>query len=477
LVAGFGLSGASERPGFAWYFGGDAMINSWSISDYGDFGRARGVLEFLRNRQRDDGKIMHELTQSAALLDWSKYPYGYYHGETTPLFLFSAAEYVSRSGDMEFLKQSWPALERAYRFCTGVLDGDGLMSNRKAGTAAVETGALSGRVDKDVYLQGTWLAGLDGYRRLAEMHGGRAKEGRDAEARLEKARAALLKWVVPGKGWLSFGRLTDGSMYEAQSSWQALALAYGGLDAEAASTAAASLIRPELTTGWGTRLFATDSPNYDPLGYNDGSVWPFVTGFVISAEFRHHQAEAGLRHLYGVAGTTGWPGAGYVAEYMSGDRAQVLPRAVPHQLFSSSSIVRGAVSGLLGLEGDAPKRTVRVAPHIPAEWGLVRFSNYRVGESVVSGEIENGETFTRVKVTVTGPPLDIVVSPAFPSGTKLNELRGNDLNPQAMESGLDVHMPVLVRETDMAEVTYDVVRGEGKRIELRLPEIGDRGPR
>jgi hypothetical protein len=273
LVAGFGLSGPSERPGFAWYFGGDAMINSWSIADYGDFGRARGVLEFLRNRQRDDGKIMHELTQSAALLDWSKYPYGYYHGETTPLFLFSAAEYVSRSGDMEFLKQSWPALDRAYRFCMGVLDGDGLMSNRKAGTAAVETGALSGRVDKDVYLQGAWLAGLDGYRRLAEMSG-RAKEVRDAEARLEKARAALLKWVASGKGWLSFGRLTDGSMYDAQSSWQALALAYGGLDAEAASTAAASLIRPELTTGWGTRLFATDSPNYDPLGYNDGSVWP-----------------------------------------------------------------------------------------------------------------------------------------------------------------------------------------------------------
>lgn len=476
LVAGFGPSGASERPGFAWYFGGDAFMNSWSIVDYGDFPRARAVLEFLRNRQRDDGKMMHELTQSAALLDWSKYPYGYYHGDTTPLFLFSAAEYVSRSGDLEFLKQSWTALERAYRFCAGALDADGLMSNKKAGTAAVETGALSGRVEKDVYLQGAWLAGLDGYRRLAEMSG-RAKEARDAEARLAKARAALAKWVAPGKGWLSFGRLTDGSMYEAQSSWQALALAYGGLDAEVASKAAATLNRPQLSTGWGTRLFATDSPNYDPLGYNDGSVWPFVTGFVISAEFKHHLAEAGLRHLYGVAGTTGWPGAGFIAEYMSGDRAQVLPRAVPHQLFSSSSIVRGTICGLLGLEGDAAKRTVRVAPHIPMEWSLVKFSNYRVGESVVSGEIENWESFTRVKVTVAGPPLDVVISPAFPPGTKLNELRGNDLNPDAMEVGLDVHMPVLVRETASAEVTYDVTREETRKIELKLPEIGDRSPR
>src|SRR6267142_4466621 len=69
LVAGFGLSGASERPGFAWFFGGDALMNSWSIVDFGDFGRARGVLEFLRDHQRADGKIEHELTQSAALLD------------------------------------------------------------------------------------------------------------------------------------------------------------------------------------------------------------------------------------------------------------------------------------------------------------------------------------------------------------------------------------------------------------------------
>lgn len=475
LIAGYGLSGASERPGFAWYFGGDALMNSWSIGDYGDFARTRAVLEFVRDHQRADGKMMHELTQSAALLDWSKYPYGYYHGDTTPLFLFSAAEYVTRSGDIEFLKKSWLAIERAFKFCAGALDADGLMSNKKAGTAAVETGALSGRVEKDVYLQGAWLAGLDGYRRLAHAVG-REREARDAEARLAKAREALAGWFVPSKNWLAFGRLTDGSIYDAQSSWQALALAYGGLDAAKAAGATATLIRPELTTGWGTRLFATDSPNYDPLGYNDGSVWPFVTGFVMSAEFRHHQAEAGLRHLYGVAGTTGWPGAGFIAEYMSGDRAQVLPRAVPHQLFSSSSILRATIGGLLGLEGDALNSKLRIAPHIPIAWKMVRFANYRVGESVVSGEIENTETTTRVKLTVTGPPLDITIAPAFPPDTKLNELRGNNLIPQATETGIDVHIPVLVEKADTAEVTYDLVFGPAKPVELRTPEIGDRSP-
>jgi hypothetical protein len=37
LVAGYGLSGRSERPGFAWFFGGDTFFNSWAINSYGSF--------------------------------------------------------------------------------------------------------------------------------------------------------------------------------------------------------------------------------------------------------------------------------------------------------------------------------------------------------------------------------------------------------------------------------------------------------
>jgi hypothetical protein len=36
LVAGYGLSGAaSDRPGFGWFFGGDASINSFEMSAVG----------------------------------------------------------------------------------------------------------------------------------------------------------------------------------------------------------------------------------------------------------------------------------------------------------------------------------------------------------------------------------------------------------------------------------------------------------
>ena len=54
LVAGFGLSGGGERPGFAWFFGGDAFINSLAMSSYGDYSKVRDALAFTQKWQRQE---------------------------------------------------------------------------------------------------------------------------------------------------------------------------------------------------------------------------------------------------------------------------------------------------------------------------------------------------------------------------------------------------------------------------------------
>ncbi len=471
LVAGYAASGESERPGFAWYFGGDALMNSWSVVDYGDFERARALLEFLRDHQRADGKLEHELTQSAALLDWSKYPYGYFHADTTPLYIFSVARYVTRSGDLDFLRTSWPSLEKAYGYCLSVLDDDGLLSNRKAGAGAVETGALSGRVANDIYLQGVWLAASNAFVQLAELAG---KPPLDAAARRDRARQALNGWFVEPKATLAFARLTDGSMYEAQSAWQGLALAYGGLNPEKSAKAAAHLDRPELTTRWGARLFATDSPNYDPLSYNDGSVWPFVTGFAALGEFRNHQPDGGLRHLYGTAAMTGLTGAGFIPEYISGERAQPLPSAVPHQLFSSSAVIAPLVSGMLGFDGDATHRTLTIAPHMPQTW-TVEFERYRVGRSLVSGKITRARGEVRIAVTITGDPLQVTLSPAFALGAKLIgvEVNGARAAAQLESTPGDTHVTLRTNAISRAEAIVRVTEREEAAPVLSRPAPGD----
>ena len=142
LVAGYGPSGGGERPGFAWWFGGDALMATWALEDYGDLPGALEALRFLKARQRADGKMMHEMTQSVDLIDWfGKYGFAYYHADTTPLYLYSVAEYWRRTGDVRFLEEFWESAKRAYAYCISTVDPtDGLMDNTKAGLAAIEVG-------------------------------------------------------------------------------------------------------------------------------------------------------------------------------------------------------------------------------------------------------------------------------------------------------------------------------------------------
>src|ERR1035437_4490454 len=66
LVAGYYASGDSARPGFGWFFGRDSLYTLYAVNGYGDFALSKAELEFLTRRQRADGKIMHEYSQTAA---------------------------------------------------------------------------------------------------------------------------------------------------------------------------------------------------------------------------------------------------------------------------------------------------------------------------------------------------------------------------------------------------------------------------
>jgi len=65
LVAGYRTSGASQRPGFAWFFGRDSFWTSFALNAAGDYATTRTAIEFIGKYQRDDGKIPHEIAQGA----------------------------------------------------------------------------------------------------------------------------------------------------------------------------------------------------------------------------------------------------------------------------------------------------------------------------------------------------------------------------------------------------------------------------
>ena len=124
LVAGYGPSRNGRRPQYAWFFAGDGLIATDSLVSAGEYDRARAELEFiLKYQDQKTGMIWHEISQSAGYIDWAgKYPYMFVHVDITFQFLSVVARYVEASGDIDFAREHWSAIEAAFRYCQSLVD-------------------------------------------------------------------------------------------------------------------------------------------------------------------------------------------------------------------------------------------------------------------------------------------------------------------------------------------------------------------
>lgn len=383
LVAGFGPTGHGYRPGFSWYFGGDTSINSFGLVAAGQGWVLADAFPFLEQFQRADGKMMHELTRSAPLLDWfGAYPYAFIHGDTTPFYVVALANYYRWTGDGELLERSWPHLLKAYEFGKWAdEDGDGLMDNSRAGLGASELGSLREGLKTGVFIATVWTQALKDLSYLARAVG---EEGRARifEADHERARERMAElFVDPTTRTLNFGVAVSGEPKNDATAWAAFPIIFGLIEGEASENTLDMVASARITTDWGTRMLAEDSPFYDPVGYNNGAVWPFLTGYVAMAEYAAGRRFAAYQHLRQVAGNTFIDALGRHPEVMSGDYFNVLETSVPHQLFSSSPIPANLIRGVMGLDVDLPRGTITVRPQLPGGWPGMALAGYPVGEA------------------------------------------------------------------------------------------------
>jgi hypothetical protein len=187
----------------------------------------------------------------------------------------------------------------------------------------------------------------------------------------------------------------------------------GILQGDHADRTAEMMASSILSTDWGARLLANTSRSYDPAAYNDGAVWPFLTGLVSTAEFERHHAFSGYQLALANARLT-WAGAlGYHPELLSGDYYRVIETAVPHQLFSSGALVTSVVRGLLGLAGNAAQRTLAFCPHLPPAWNQVRILRYRVGSDTFDLTAERSAGKWRCTIEGGSNGYQLQISPAL----------------------------------------------------------------
>lgn len=369
LVAGYGAAGASsQRPGFAWYFSGDVGWNATAYLDAGLFETLRVGLEFARRHQRDDGKLPHEVVLSAHLCDWfAKYPFAYIHGDTAGLWIHACRQFTDHTGDRAWLASTWPAIVKAWKWIHAQDgDGDGLPDNALAGMGASEVGALRAKLATDVHLACASTVALRDVAELATLMGD-AVVAAEARRASERARTRLATgfWAAE-RGEYAHALLQDGSLSKERTPWPAEAAAWRLVEGPRALATMEQLGKDDLTTPWGVRFLSASSGAYDPKGYNEGAVWPFLTGITALGDFAVGRGDAGWAKLVATARLTTSEALGRTPEVLSGARERSLDTSVPHQLFSSMAVVAPLVSGVFGWEPDALAGRIVLRPCLPA---------------------------------------------------------------------------------------------------------------
>jgi glycogen debranching enzyme len=436
FVAGWGPSGTSLRPGFGWFFGGDAAINSLAMDASGQWKEVAEALRFLARYQREDGKIPHEISQSAASIPWfQEFPYAYYHADTTPYWMVALWQYWRASGDNALLGELRPALEKAYRWCLSVeTDGDGIIENTTGGLGAIEVGGLGEGIHQDIYLAAVWTMALRGMGEMARSLGDDTLAA-DAQARFARARETLnRRYWMPDQGHHAFGILRGGGTNENLTAWPGTALAFGLLDGEEAEGTLSSLSRETISSSWGARLLSTESELYDPLHYNNGMVWPFMTGFVAWAQFQYRRPWAGYPLLEALWRLHADWSLGRHPENLSGATYQTLDATVPHQFFASSMLLTPLARGVLGWDPDAPGGRALLAPQPHPAWTSFSVRNLPVGATRVHLTYRREGEGAEVFLESQGPAVTLTYVQALPLGARDIVLEGN---PEPSTDGVE----------------------------------------
>jgi len=425
LVAGYYASGDSARPGFGWFFGRDALYTLYAVNGYGDFDLSKSELEFLIRRQRADGKIMHEYSQTAAAIDWLQFPYMYAAADSTPLFLLATLDYVRASGDTAFLTAHRDAIEKAWAFETSHAPGpdqggNGIYENTQ-GTGWVESWP-GGMPHQEIYLALLDQQASAAMAQLEELDG-----NKDASA-AAKLRSETIKKTIDSqfydqdKGCYAFSRNPNASLdrtttvYPALAWWSSPSVTSNSTYLAHPDGCLQQLASHTLNTDWGLRDVSNEDKIYDGMSYHQGSVWPLFTGWAALAEYRGNQPLAGYQMLMENANLTWAQDLGADTELLSGDFFVPFGRSTSHQLWSSAMVITPTLRGLFGLDIDARTKTITVNPHLPANWDRAEIRNIKVASESV------GLTFLQSKgeltVSFTTPPPSGVKLASTQTGTK-----------------------------------------------------------
>jgi len=310
-------------------FGRDSLISAWQSLSF-DPSIAAGTLRVLANFQgrtvnmkseEEPGKILHEHRFDAgSRAELPKWEFPYYGSvDSTLLFLIVAAEYAHRTDDTRLFTDLWPALVAAHRWigAYGDVDGDGLVEyERKNPHGLFHQGWKDGSENHlgieppvaIVEVQGYAYAAHRAFASLAEAVGN-AEVASSAQAAADHLRRRLNEaFWMEGRGFFALALDGRKRMRRAVTSNPGHLLLCGAVEPRRVPAVVGRLFQDDLWTPYGVRNHATSEPDFDPISYHRGTVWPHDNWFLYrgllaaNLQAEAHRVREALLRAYGELG-------------------------------------------------------------------------------------------------------------------------------------------------------------------------------
>ncbi len=378
LIAGYGTTAKgwdggqkiSGRPGYAWYFGRDALWSGMAMLDYGDYSSVNLILNQFLKYQDLNGKIYHELTTSGAV--------HYDAADATPLFILLCGKYLRQSGNSAWLKENWGQIKHAIDYCFSTdTDGDHLIENTNVGHGWIEGGKLYG-AHTTFYLASCWAGALResfimaSYLKLDSLTKFYMDEA------IKVARVINTDFWNEETGFYNYGKLKDGTYVKEVTVLPATFLLQKLAEPDKVDKVLRHYAGNGFSSDWGMRILKESSPLYNPEGYHYGSVWPLFTGWTSLAEYAYYRPIQGYMHLMNNLLIHKNFAKGFVEEVMNGEKYE--PSGFcPQQCWSETMVIQPAIEGMLGYQAIAEFNQVQLVPAFPADWDSVAVNNIKVG--------------------------------------------------------------------------------------------------
>lgn len=420
LVSGYGSSGEGTRPQYAWFFD-EPTLSSWAFHRAGLSSHVQEAFRFLQRYQRADGKTVHEIPQSLPyqpeFLKTS--PYAYIHTDGPVYFLAAYGHYYRSTGDLRFIREEWPKIEKTVNWCLSVVHpSDGLIQVEPRDWGSAES---SFAVWKDTQLEGMWVRALREVENLAHAVGEKALAARCASLARKASDSIEQKLWNEKTGAYLWGLDRGGQPLESLVPHPAISIWMGSLRPDRAVQVLRKMAGADFRTDWGVRSLSLSDPHYDASAYQTGSVWPVWNAGVIIGDYRHERPVDAFRNWLAMVRLRTLDALGPMPEVLHGRYYKRLDNGSPHQMFSEIALQNGFYDGLLSLETDVPAALVRLAPQLPPIWQRLEVKRIPVGKGSLDLRLVKEKTSYDLAVNLRFPGgATVLLEPALPPGSDVS---------------------------------------------------------